>query len=381
MKKQIVILALTCLIFNLCYAQVVEKEVLEADGTKHNITATSTGMYDGTESAKALEYYKKAFDYAHSKDYKNAEKYYLKTIKEDPSFVEAYDNLGRIYRVTGKLDKAEEYYKKSSELYPDGIMAHQNLAVVYGLQKRHEETIVEYEEILRISKDNPEGYFGLANTYMVLSKFDKALENAKKALEIYKATDSHHINDGYYLVGLISYYSGNVEDARKYCTLAKEHGTQLDPKLEQVLFSNNEYADIQLEEKEDYKKSEDVFLESYDWLLKTPVNEDPAKRKNANAFLLTWLSGSPYVTIEVGEKVITTFEDCPDCLMIFLGSWSKYTIETKKYSGEKAKLTAVNEVLSFYEKNKAALGKSKELEKLKKLKAKNKLKTYLKENF
>ena len=136
------------MIGSVIHAQEIKKDVVQKDGTKNNISSIKTGMYKGTKSKKAKILFQKAFEFSEKQDFQNAEKYYLQVLKEDPNFVEAYDNLGRIYRRIGEYDKAISNYKKSLALYPDGIMAHQNIAVVYGIKKDYENAINEYNEII-----------------------------------------------------------------------------------------------------------------------------------------------------------------------------------------------------------------------------------------
>lgn len=235
MKTNILIAFVFATFGMICQAQ--EKETLKTDGVENQVTISKTGMYNGTSSAEAQKYYDQAEEYGDKADYDNAKKYYLKAIKQDPKYVEAYDNLGLVYRRLGELDKAMEYYKKSIEIYPNGPTAHQNLAVVYGLKKDFKSAIKEYEAILEITPNDPEGYFGLANTYMMLSQFDDALVNAKKALDIYEKTNSNHIPDGNYLIGLINYYKGDKESAKKYLQIAKDKGVNIHPQIEKELFS------------------------------------------------------------------------------------------------------------------------------------------------
>lgn len=364
------------------YSQRTKKDVVVTDGVKNNITSTDTGMYEGSSSLKAKSFFDKASDFAENKDFVNAEKFYLKAIKEDSEFIESYDNLGRVYRRIGKLEKAIKYYSKSIELYPDGIMAHQNLAVVFGIQKDYERAIKQYEEILRISPNNVEGYFGLANSYMMTSNFDKALENSLKTVKIYEETNSHYLNEGYYLTGMINYYNGNIAGAKKYLTLAKDNGARINPSLESELFndkSDNSNVNISLATKEDYTKYEQKVVNDFNWLFETPLGADPKKRKETSAFLMQWMSGSPNVSIELSEK-ITTYMNCADCLMIFMGGWTKYALETKEFSKLEANLVGTESVIEFYTFNRSQIGKNKNIEKFIKLKEKGKLKEYIKSN-
>lgn len=380
MKKRALTVTLALITFvPLYYSQ--EKETIKTGGVDNQITISETGMYDGTKSEKAKSYFDQASDFGNKNDFENAKKSYLKAIKEDSKYVEAYDNLGLVYRRLGDFDKAIEYYKKSIELLPSGIIAHQNLVAVYGLKKDYASAIKEYEEILKISPNDPEGYFGIANSYMILSKFDEALVNAKKALELYQQTKSHHIGDGYYLVGMINYYKGDNVNAKEFLQLAKNNGVKIHPQIEKDVFTKEnkkEEKNYKLEKKEDYAKYETDVINMYNWLLTTPFGVEPEKRKAMNAFIIQWISGSPNVTIELSADIVT-YMDCADCLVIFMGGWTKYALETKDFEGKiKGNLAGTEGVIEFYNSNKKALGKNKEIEKLIQLKNDNKLENFIK---
>lgn len=170
----------------------------------------------------AIEYYNKATNIIYS-DANLAAEYYLKAIKIEPKFVQAIDNLGKVYRILEKYDLAEKYYKKSIEIFPNGSTAHQNLAVVYDRQGRYNEEVEEYKKVIKINSQDPEGYFGLAKTYLYrTNEINLALKNALKALQLYKKNPPNYIGDGYQLVGLIYYYSGDETNAKKYIQIAKE---------------------------------------------------------------------------------------------------------------------------------------------------------------
>jgi Flp pilus assembly protein TadD len=379
MKKRTIILTIAFVTFGtLCYSQV--KETVKNDEVDNQMTISETGMYDGTDSEEAKKYFDQAVKYGNEEDFNNAKKFYLKAIKADSKYVEAYDNLGLIYRRLEDFDKAIEYYNKSIKLFPKGQMAHQNLAAVYGIKKDYKSAINEYEAILEISPNDPEGYFGIANSYMMLSQFDDALINAKKALDLYEKINSPHIGDGYYMVGLINYYKGDNENAKKYLKLAKDKGAKIHPQIEEELFSKESEKQIQLKTKEDYAKYEQDVINGYNWLMKTPIDMESTKRKETNAFLMQWITGSPNVSIELSEKIVT-YMDCGDCLMMFMGGWTKYALESKDFKNKvKGNLAGTEGVIEFYLSNKNSLGKNKAIEKFIKLKEENKLEEYIKSN-
>ncbi|MFT6716871.1 MAG: tetratricopeptide (TPR) repeat protein, partial [Saprospiraceae bacterium] len=323
MKRNLLLLAVIGLLSNV-HAQNFTKEKM-ADNT--TVTVTEGGMYDGTNSKEAGEYYDKAAAYSRNKEFKKAKKYYLKALKKDDTFVEAYDNVGQICRRLGEHEDAIKYYKKSIAIYPKGAMAHQNLAIVYGIQKEYKKSILEYGEIVKIDTENPEGYFGIAKTYLTMGQYKEGIIHGHKTVALYEKLDSHHKGDGYYLLGLLYYYDKNNEKAKEFFTLAKNSGVKLPQVIKDELFKDKK-DNIILKVKEDYAVNENNFIKSYNWLMTTPVGGDPEQRKAHARFLMRWMTGSPTVAIELSDKVVT-YMDCGNCLMIFMGGWSKNAIESK----------------------------------------------------
>ena len=146
------------------------------------------------------------------------------------------------------------------------------------------------------------------------------------------------------------------------------------------LFSQNFEVprSVSFENTEDYTKQRDNVVKAINWLENTPIGQEANKRKDVNAFLMTWLTGSPDVTIAIDQNIVT-FMDCSDCLMIFMGSWAKYALTNKDYDNSlKGTLYGIEGVINFYKKNKIALGKNKAIEKYVKLKNKEKLEDFIK---
>lgn len=137
---------------------------------------------------------------------------------------------------------------------------------------------------------------------------------------------------------------------------------------------------VKLENVKDYDKYEKDVVDCVTWLTSTPINEQAEKRKEANAFLLKWLSGSAKVHIELKQE-IATFMDNGDLLMIFMGSWAKHSIESGDFNNKINGTTAgIESVIDFYTKNKGLIPKNKGADKYVKMKEKGTLKDYIKKN-
>jgi len=139
-------------------------------------------------------------------------------------------------------------------------------------------------------------------------------------------------------------------------------------------------SNISLVTPDDFKQTEQLVLKATDWLANTPVGEHPDKRIAMNAFLMKWMSGSPSVSIALVEGIVPL--DCADCLMAFMSGWTKYSLE-HNYADDKiaCAVAGAEHAILFYEKNKAALGKNADMEKLIKQQKKGKLPSYIESKY
>jgi hypothetical protein len=136
-----------------------------------------------------------------------------------------------------------------------------------------------------------------------------------------------------------------------------------------------------LNKTEDYAKYEPDVIKSFNWLMETPVNTQTDKRKEACAFLIKWISGSTVVTVDLKENIVNFTKSNPELLIIFMGGWSKYALETKDFSNKvNGNMAGIESVITYYTKNKGNLKKDKNIEKYIKMKEKGTLQDYVKKN-
>jgi hypothetical protein len=93
------------------------------------------------------------------------------------------------------------------------------------------------------------------------------------------------------------------------------------------------------------------------------------------------LTGSPNVSIDIKPEIVTFVGDTPELLLIFMGGWAKYSLESKDFKNKIGGSTAgIEAVIEFYTKNKDLLSKDKNIEKYIKMKDKGTLKDYIEKN-
>jgi Tfp pilus assembly protein PilF len=347
-------------------------------GTNMQVKGRASGMYEGSASEQAMAYYRQGVREHQRGELASAIRSYNKALKEDPKFVEAYDNLGQVYRQAGQYDDAIKCYNKSLKLYPEGEMARMNLAVVHSIKGDLAGAKKDYQALVKYHPEGAEGYFGLANVQMLLKQYDEALVNAEKALAIYQRTDDPHLPDGYHMVGLIHYYAGRTDEARTYLQRARERGAKIHPDVAKDVFSTPARTTGTTTVTGEQADEATQAVEWFDWLYNTPVGAEPEKRKKVNADLILWITNTSLVTVEVKEKIVP-YMDQGECLVIYLGAYAKYVLRNSNNVVE-ANQYATTHVLDFYEKNRDALGPNKGAEKLLRMRKEGKLEDYIKAN-
>ena len=128
----------------------------------------------------------------------------------------------------------------------------------------------------------------------------------------------------------------------------------------------------------DYTAQNDKAVELIDFLHDTPADEMNPVRKRAGAYLLTWLTGSPDVSIELGN-LIAPFMAYGNggALLASMGGYAKHSLQHPGADPAQSNAAAVSSVIDFYTLNRGAYGKNKEIAKLIKLRDKGKLEAYI----
>ena len=99
-------------------------------GTSSNTNTKSESAAQKRE--RANEYFEEGKILQEKWNYKKASKKYERAVKIDPSYAEAYSNLGYTYRKQEKFDKAVRAYKKAIKLNPKLAEAHEYLGEAYA---------------------------------------------------------------------------------------------------------------------------------------------------------------------------------------------------------------------------------------------------------
>jgi tetratricopeptide (TPR) repeat protein len=131
-----------------------------------------------------------------------ARRNYEKSIKLNPQYSEAINNLGTVYYARKNYRKAISYYKRALKLAPESASVYSNLGTAYFARKKYKEAAEAYQTALSLDKDvfehhgtygvlleersveeRAKFHFYLAQTYAKAGMNDRALQYIRKALE------------------------------------------------------------------------------------------------------------------------------------------------------------------------------------------------------
>ena len=101
---------------------------------------------------------------------------------------------------------------------------------------------------------------------------------------------------------------------------------------------------------QDYTTYEPEVVKAIDWLERTPWNGQIKKRDAVKAFVLTWIDGSPDVTITINSELVHLAKNNPLLLGSYQFGYTKYAIQHKTdFSDTKAKSAGVKALLTKYQ--------------------------------
>ena len=133
----------------------------------------------------------------------------LKAIKLDSTMAEVYAALAELNLYSyWKFDEAEKYFIKALELNPNMALTHYHYAWALYLFDRMEEAIVEHKLAQKYDPFNPLHTAWLGGLYCYDGRYEDAIREALKSLEIQKDYSA-----GYFVLGDIYLTMGRKDEA------------------------------------------------------------------------------------------------------------------------------------------------------------------------
>jgi tetratricopeptide (TPR) repeat protein len=149
---------------------------------------------DRTLTSDVLIHFNSGVSFYNQREFSKAIQAYQKVIELDPTYVEAYNNLGIIYQMIGDLERAFESYQKSTEIKPRYEKGYNNLGILLLLKGRNEEALEAFQKALAINSNNIESHINLGILFKKKGEWEKAIDSYQKALAINPLHRETHYN-------------------------------------------------------------------------------------------------------------------------------------------------------------------------------------------
>ena len=163
---------------------------------------------DRTLVLDILNHFNSGVHFYNQREFSKAIQAYQKVIELDPTYIEAYNNLGVIYQMLGEVDRAFGFYQKSTEINPKYEKGYNNLGILFFLKGHYDEALEAFQKALTINSNNIESYINLGILYKKKGEGEKAIESYQKALAINPLHRETHYN-----IALLYEQSENSERA------------------------------------------------------------------------------------------------------------------------------------------------------------------------
>lgn len=114
----------------------------------------------------------------------------------------------------------------------------------------------------------------------------------------------------------------------------------------------------------DYTIYEKDVINAAKWLTATPLNEQEEKRKQVSAFVISWVSGSPTVNVELNSIILDFEKKNKGMMVLFMACSAKYVLENNYSKDMRAKhRAALRDMIGVY-KTGSGIKKDKKMDKL-----------------
>ena len=152
------------------------KEELKSVKNKKEKDALQKAYKKNIDQLDATDWFNKAKDADIQKEYNKVESFYLRAIELNPTYSDAYLNLGLAYFKQDRYQEAITSFYKVIELNPDDSDAYLDLGDCYRMQENYTDAIVCFNKAIEVNPDESNAYFylGLAYRMQAIKYYQKS---------------------------------------------------------------------------------------------------------------------------------------------------------------------------------------------------------------
>lgn len=147
-----------------------------------------------------------------------AEAFYREAIRLNPTYDQAFNNLGNLIKDNGRYEEAEALLEKAVEIRNDFAAGWMNLGTVKAALQKLDEAEKCYSNAIRYRRKYPDAYFNLGNLYIDREKHKEAIVAFKMAVNI----KNNHVG-AWMNHALLLEKSGNRDEAISVLLEAKKY--------------------------------------------------------------------------------------------------------------------------------------------------------------
>jgi Flp pilus assembly protein TadD len=151
-------------------------------------------------------------------NYNEAYAYLRSAIITERFLVEAWTNLGILYRRSGSNEFAEKSYLQALQIDSRDLTSLENLAYVYEISSRQDEANKLNAMVLKQRSENPFYHYMLGDIEYENKNWLGAISHYKKSIRLNKRQDEF-----YFSIAKSYYQLGDIKNSEKYLKLAKRH--------------------------------------------------------------------------------------------------------------------------------------------------------------
>ncbi len=117
-------------------------------------------------------------------EYQNAKNCYEKVILIEPNNTVAYNNLGFVLKELGEYQKAQTCYEKAIKIFPNNVDALNNLGIILNKNQEHQKAISCYEKVIQVDPNYAAAHYNHGNVLKELEEYEKAISCYEKAIQV-----------------------------------------------------------------------------------------------------------------------------------------------------------------------------------------------------
>lgn len=109
---------------------------------------------------------------------------FTSAIKETPDDADVYEKRANLYYYIDKYDLADKDYQKIISIDPGSVMGYMGLGRNANAEKRYQDAVEQFNYATKLASDYSSGYSFRAESYIGLKKYNEAIDDIIKALDI-----------------------------------------------------------------------------------------------------------------------------------------------------------------------------------------------------